>query len=84
MAMKAQMTAKDYLASLNQWELEKVCSLTKHPDFAFFLAEPCRDVVKNATFAGVCDDAGVPSVYTNSPEAIHYLVIAIAKLVGNA
>ena len=79
MAMKARMTAKDYLASLNQWELEKVCSLVKHPDFAVFLAEPCKDVFKNATFAGACEDLGIPSVYTNSPEALHYLVVAIAK-----
>ena len=35
-AMKANMTAMDYLANLNQWELEKVYSLTKHPDFPAF------------------------------------------------
>ena len=82
MPMKAQMTAGDYLASLNPWELQKVCTLVQHPDFAAFLAEPCKDTVKNATFAGACTEAGVPSAYTNSPEAIHYLTVAIAKQAG--
>ncbi len=78
-AMKANMTAMDYLASLNQWELEKVYSLTKHPDFAAFLAEPCREPLRNVALSEACNNAGIPSSYSNSPEALHYLVVAIAK-----
>lgn len=78
-AMKANMTAMDYLANLNQWELEKVYSLTKHPDFPAFLAEPCREPLRNVALKEACDSAGIPSPYSNSPEALHYLVVAIAK-----
>lgn len=85
MAMKASMTAKDWLYGLNPEQLKRVCSLTAVPTFTNFLVGSDVDMVTSAQYAAQCNSVGVPIEYTSSPEALHYLTVAIANyLKGNA
>ena len=85
MPMKARMTAKDWLNSLNREELEKVCSLKSNPKFMEFLVSSDMSTVDSARYAADCSVAGVPAEYTSSGESLHYLTVAIANyLKGNA
>ena len=85
MAMKAHMTAKDYLGTLSQEQLEAVCSLKTNPQFAQFLIEPNMGPIESARYASDCTAVGIPIEYTNTPAALHYLTIAITNyLKGNA
>lgn len=85
MPMRARMTAKDYLNSINPEQLEKVCSLKNNPAFIQFLASPDMDMIEAARYAADCIAVGVPVEYTTSAESLHYLTVAIANyLKGNA
>ena len=85
MAMKPRMTAKDWLNSINFTQLEKVCSLKNNPAFMEFLARPDMGPVESAYYALACISVGVPVEYTDKPETLHYLTVAIANyLKGNA
>ena len=85
MAMKARMTAKDWLNSINREQLEKVCSLKTNPAFMEFLTKSDASTLMCAHYASECLAAGVPAEYTASPEALHYLTVAIVNyLNGNA
>ena len=85
MAMKARMTAKDWLNSINPEQLEKVCSLKTNLAFIEFMTKSDVSTITCAHYASECLAVGVPAEYTNSPEALHYLTVAIANyLKGNA
>lgn len=85
MAMKTHMTAKDWLNSINSMQLEKVCSLKNSPAFMEFLVKSDASILMCAYYASECLAAGVPAEYTASPEALHYLTVAISDyLKGNA
>lgn len=85
MPMKARMTAKDWLDTLNPEQLEKVCSLKDNPAFIEFLTRSDKDTVESAQYASACISAGVPTEYTDKPDTLHYLTVAIANyLKGNA
>ncbi len=85
MPMKARMTAKDWLNSLNPMQLEKVCSLKNAPAFMEFLTKSDASTLMCAHYASECLAAGVPTEYTSTPEALHFLTVAIANyLKGNA
>ncbi|MBQ3280410.1 hypothetical protein IJG92_02015 [Candidatus Saccharibacteria bacterium] len=85
MPMKARMTAKDWLNSLNREDLEKVCSLKNNPAFMEFLTKSDASTLMCAHYASECLTAGVPVEYTSTPEALHFLTVAIANyLKGNA
>lgn len=85
MPMKASMTAKDWINSLNQEQLEKVCSLKNNPAFIEFLASSDVSTLLCAHYASECMILGVPTEYTTTPEALHFLTVAIANyLKGNA
>ena len=84
MPMKARMTAKDWLNTLDLMQLEKVCSLKDNPTFIEFLARSDMGPVESAHYALACISAGVPVEYTDKPETLHYLTVAIANyLKGN-
>jgi len=85
MLMKARMTAKDWLNSLNREQLEKVCSLKNNPAFIEFMAKSDVSTLMCAHYASECLAVGVPVEYTATPEALHFLTVAIANyLNGNA
>jgi hypothetical protein len=85
MPMKARTTAKDWLNTLNQMQLERVCSLKQSTSFAQFLVHSDMNTLETAHYASECLAAGVPIEYTTSSEALHYLTIAIANYInGNA
>lgn len=85
MPMKARMTPKDWLYSLNREQLEKVCALKNAPAFIEFMASSDVSTILSAHYASECLAIGVPVEYTSSPEALHYLTVAIANyLNGNA
>jgi hypothetical protein len=80
------MTAKEYIDSLSPQDFQKIEVFSKESaDFYKFLAEPCEDVVTVASFAMQCQSIGIPTEYTNTADALHYLVVAIdARSNGNA
>ena len=85
MAMKTQMTAKDWLDSLDNAQLKKVCSLKDNPVFVEFLVTSDMGTVEAARYGADCLAVGVPNEYTSSAESLHYLTVAIANyLKGNA
>lgn len=85
MAMKPRMTAKDWLNSINSTQLEKVCSLKNNPAFMEFMTKSDVSTLICAHYASECLAAGIPVEYTTSPEALHYLTVAISNyLNGNA
>ena len=85
MPMKARMTAKDWLNTLNPQQLEKVCTLKHSLVFAQFLTRSDMSTVEAAHYASECIAVGVPIEYTGSAETLHYLTVAIANyLNGNA
>lgn len=85
MSMKTRMIAKDWLNSLSYEELEKVCNLTNSPKFMEFLVSADMSAADSARYAADCAAVGVPTEYTTSSEALHYLTVAIANyLKGNA
>ena len=85
MPMKARMTAKDWLSTLNPEQLKKVCNLKNRLAFAQFLTHSDMSTVETAHYASECAAVGVPVEYTTSSESLHYLTVAIANyLKGNA
>ena len=85
MTMKTQMTAKDWLDSLDNAQLKKVCSLKDNPVFVEFLVTSDMGTVEAARYGADCLAVGVPNEYTSSSESLHYLTVAIANyLKGNA
>ena len=85
MSTRTRITAKEYLNSLSPRCQEKICSLRSSQYLYLFLSRQCRDDSKIASFAAQCRAVEIPEEYTNSPEALHYLAIAIANLInGNA
>ena len=83
--MPKRRTAKEYLNSLDPKSQESICNLRSSQYLYLFLSRPCRDESKIASFAAQCSALGIPEEYTNSPEALHYLALAVAGLInGNA
>lgn len=80
------MTAKAYIDGMTWQEFEKIRVFKDSSTYFFdFLAEPCKDVVTVANFAMQCKSVGIPDEFTRTPEALHYLVVAIsARAYGNA
>ena len=80
------MGAKEYIDSLEPKKFQAIKKFADESgDFCKFLAEPCEDVVTVASFAMQCQSLGIPTEYTKTSEAIHYLVVAIdARSNGNA
>lgn len=54
MPMKARMTAKDWLNSLNPMQLKKVCSLKNAPAFMEFLTKSDASTLVCAHYASEC------------------------------
>ena len=82
--MATKLTAKEYIDSLSYEEFKKIRIASDNPDFMQFLI-PNDDVVASATLSKKYADVGVPNELLGSPEAVHYLVIAISNRVnGNA
>lgn len=79
------MTAKSYIDELNYEEFSNIRAVTESPFFALFLAGPTDDAVASAVLADQCRSLGVPAGLTKSPDALHYLVVAVNnRLCGNA
>ena len=80
------MTAKEYIDSLTPEQFQEIKKLCEDiPAFYEFLAEPCTDMVTVASFAAQCQSIGIPTEFTKTPDALHYLVVAIdARSNGNA
>jgi hypothetical protein len=72
------MTARDYVNGLTWQEFQDIKKFKESsPDFYSFLAAPCDNVFTVANFAIQCRTAGIPDEFTQTSEALHYLVIAI-------
>ena len=82
--MAIKLTAKGYINGLSYDEFKEVRVVAESPGFMQFLV-PCNDVVAAATLSSKFADVGVPNGLLGSPEAIHFLAVAINNRVcGNA